>query len=138
SDGGKQYGLSLSHRDRLALFQFPVAPESTVLIDGRKAKVTDLKMGMHVSFRMTPDQLTIDHIEAQAGYLLKGVDLKKQTISVALGGKTLFKDLFAKDADVYIDGEPEALERLKAGMRITLELGTKGGQMVVKEIRVRQ
>ena len=41
----------------------------------------------------------------------------------------------AKDARIVINGKAGKLSDLKAGMRVTLELGTDGQQMVVKGIR---
>jgi hypothetical protein len=44
----------------------------------------------------------------------------------------------ARDARIVIKGKPGKLADLRAGMRVTLELGADGGQVVVKSIKVEQ
>jgi hypothetical protein len=150
---GLQTGLHLSFRD------LPVARNAEILIDGKPAKLADLKIdnstfkerfGLQLSLRLSPDGSEIARIEARSQnsyFFLRGVNPGNRTITVGIGSTGLLAGIdelpVAQDAKILIrDGKSRAkagrLSDLKAGMRLSLELAPTGAQITVRGIRAEQ
>ena len=48
--------------DRLSTFSFKPSPDAAVMIDGKKTKFTDLKVGEKISFWVSADRLTASEL----------------------------------------------------------------------------
>jgi hypothetical protein len=130
-------GLHLSFRD------LPVVEEAEILIDDKKGRLTDLKIGMQINLQIDKERGKITRITAKskngnADFFLKAVDHMRRTIRVAVGttGLLTVEDLsLAKDTNILIGTKEGQLSDLKAGMRVSLELATENDRIVVSGIR---
>jgi len=150
---GIQTGLHLSFRD------LPVSKDAEILIDGKPAKLKDLtidqvtfkqRYGLQLTLRLSNDGTAITRIDARSQnsyFFLKGVDFNNRIITLGIGASGLLAgqdDLpVAEDAKILIRiGKSRAkggrLADLTAGMRISCELATKDGQIVVQGIRAEE
>jgi hypothetical protein len=105
---------------------------------------------LQLALQLSDDGTTIAKIDARSQnsyFYLKGVDLTKRLITVGIGASGLLgtrEDLaVAEDAKILIAlGKSRAKEGrladLKAGMRISFELATKDGQILVRGIRAEE
>ncbi len=132
-----QTGLHLSFRD------LPVVEEAEILIDDKKGRLTDLKIGMQINLQIDKERGKITRITAKsqnACFFLKAVDHMKRTISVAVGatGILTVDDIsLAKDTHILIGTKEGRLSDLRAGMCISLELATESDRIVVRGIRAK-
>jgi RNA polymerase sigma factor (sigma-70 family) len=154
ASSGLQTGLHLSFSD------LPVSTDAEILLDGKPAKLTDLVAidnetfnvwyGLQLALQLSDDGTTITKIDARshnAYFFLKSVDLTNRLISVGIGASGMMAaqdDLaVAEDAKILIRvGKQQFKEArfadLKAGMRISFELATKDGQIVIRGIRAEE
>jgi hypothetical protein len=153
ASSGLQTGLHLSFSD------LPVSTDAEILLDGKPAKLTDLaidnetfktRYGLQLALWLSNDGTTIMRVDARSQncyFFLKGVDLTKRLITVAIGASGLLAaqdDLaVAEDAKILITvGKSRAkkgtIADLKAGMRISFELAAQDGQIVVRGIRAEE
>ena len=99
---------------------------------------------MQLALELSDDGTTIAKIDARSQnsyFFLKGVDLTKRLITVGIGASGLLgtRDDLAVGEDakiLIISGKSRAKEGrfadLKPGMRISFELATKDGRIVVR------
>ncbi|MCI0462144.1 MAG: hypothetical protein L0Z62_34770 [Gemmataceae bacterium] len=134
-----------NHFRRLSLTDLPVARDARVIIDGATGKLADLKAGMRLGLRLAADDLVVTAIDAHSpeelnDYLVKEVDLAKQTLSVTSAGKDFVSGLFVGDTDVYLEdtGDDGDWTALKPGMRVSLSFVASGGQLKVRLIQARK
>jgi RNA polymerase sigma factor (sigma-70 family) len=138
----------------LSLEGLVVAKRASVRLNAKEARLTDLKVGMHLHLRLAADRLTVVAIDAaspppRTHYVLKAVDLVKNTITVTLGEKGLMLERLALARDVriqeeWVDVKEQAvitvgglkLTDLKVGMRVFLELTVRGDRLKVKTIMI--
>ena len=71
-------------------------------------------------------------------YLVKGVDMEKQTLSVTRAGKEFVTGLFVGDAGIFLEGEECGLADLKPGMHVSLSFVATGGQLSLRKIQARK
>src|SRR5262245_39809759 len=112
--GAGAFTLRLSHFQRLFLTDLAVARDAKVSIDKVPGKVADLKRGMRLELRLAADDLVVTGIGAFTpqelkDYLVKEVDVAKQTLSVTRAGKDLLTGLFVGDAGIFLEGEESDL-----------------------------
>jgi RNA polymerase sigma factor (sigma-70 family) len=150
---GIRTGLHLSFSD------LPVAKDAEILIDGRPGTLADLRVdketfkeryGLQMTLRLSADGSAITRIDARsqnAYFFLKGVDVTRRIITVGIGASGLLAGqddlLVARDAKILIEaGKARAREGgladLRAGMRISFELATEDGRIVVRGIRAEE
>jgi RNA polymerase sigma factor (sigma-70 family) len=153
ASSGLQTGLHLSFSD------LPVSMDAEILLDGMPAKLTDLALdnetfktryGLQLALQLSDNGTTITKIDAKsqnAYFFLKSVDLTNRLISVGIGASGLMAaqdDLaVAEDAKILISTAKHRFKEarfadLKAGMRISCELATKDGQIVIRGIRAEE
>jgi hypothetical protein len=134
-------------RSSLSLEGLVVANDATILIDGNKGKFGDLKQGMKLSLQFAADQDMIAKVQAtserQVDYVLKGMDLKKSTVSLTtltVGGQTFSLEGLpvADNAEISIEGQRHKLTDLKAGMHVSLLMTTENGQLEAHHIWARK
>jgi hypothetical protein len=122
----------------------PVAQETEILIDDKKGRLIDLKLGMQISLQIDKERGKIARITAKsknAYFFLKAVDQMRRTISVAIGSADLLTvaDLsLAKDANILIGTKERRLSDLLAspsGTRRWVPVNTKvsGPAAIVSE-----
>jgi RNA polymerase sigma factor (sigma-70 family) len=107
--------------------------DAHVTLDGKPARLTDLKPGTKLTLRFGAEGFALARIEAfvnsQPGspYILKEIAPARNTISVVIDGDVRLDALrLAKDADIEIHGNrgvrKAALRDLEPGMTVHLEL----------------
>jgi hypothetical protein len=133
-NGAGSQGIFLS-------LELPLAKDVRVEIDGRERKVTDLRLGMRLSLRLAKEGLAVVKIDATsrrpgAVPVLKAVDTRTKTITVALGEKVTLEGLSVDEdgTDLDIEGRTARLTDLKPGMRVSLILRARNGLIVVQKI----
>jgi len=141
--GAGAFTLRLSHFQRLFLTDLAVARDAKVSIDNVPGKVADLKRGMRLGLRLAADDLVVTGIDAFTpqelkDYLVKEVDVAKQTLSVTRAGKDLLTGLFVGDAEIFLEGEESDLARLKPGIQVSLSFVATGGQLSLRTIQARK
>src|SRR5262249_10499761 len=141
--GAGAFTLRLSQYQRLFLTDLPVARDAKVSIDNVPGKVADLKVGMRLGLRLAADDLVVTGIDAfppaePKDYLVKGVDVAKQTLSVTRAGKEFVTGLFVGDAAIFLEGEECDLRDLKPGMHVSLSFVATGGQLSLRKIQARK
>jgi hypothetical protein len=153
ADSGIQTGLHLSFRD------LPVAKDAEILVNGKPGQLKDLaidnetfqqRYGAQMILGLSEDGSTITRIDARSKnsyFFLRGVDGTKRTITLSIGASGLLSKQLelpvAEDAIILIGrGKPRLVEGrfsdLKAGMRISFELASTNGQIVVRGIRAEE
>jgi WD40 repeat protein len=114
---------------------FKVAENVDVLIDGKTAAFSDLKPGMHVGLRLSPDGkglvLGVMAFGPRVEGVVKTVNAERNTISILNPDITALGVPVAKDTKVVIDGTRARFSDLKAGMRITLQMSAETEQSLV-------
>jgi RNA polymerase sigma factor (sigma-70 family) len=129
--------------------------KAMIQLDGKNAKLSELKAGMRLTLQMSKNSLTIIGINATSPeqthrylYTVKAVDAIKNTITVTIGeaGPTLEGVPVAKDAkieahqiDIATKGlvtQVLKLSDLQAGMPVRLEMAVDGGKLMVKAMQV--
>jgi RNA polymerase sigma factor (sigma-70 family) len=129
-------------RIQLRLEGLTVSSKAKITIDGKKKKLADVKMGMHVSLTLAKDRLLVTAIRASAPphtLILDDVRVKEKTISVSYGVSKhpLLEHLpLTGNAKITINGKRSTLADLKKGMRVSLQLGAEKDRIVVWEINV--
>jgi len=141
--GAGAFTLRLNHFQRLFLTDVPVARDAKVSIDNVPGKVADLKIGMRLELRLAADGLVVTGIDAftpegSKDYLVKEVDVAKQTLSVTRAGKEFVTGLFAGDAGIFLEGKECDLTNLKPGMQVSLSFVATGGRLSLREIRAQK
>lgn len=123
----------------LVLDWLPVAPEATITIDGKAAKLTDVRAGMKVTLGLAKEGLRIARMTGsmQNWYVLKSVDVAKGTVSVNIEWKNVALDglRVMNDAKIVVEEQEGKLADLKAGMRVSLRIRAEEVQFVVTGIR---
>jgi RNA polymerase sigma factor (sigma-70 family) len=116
---------------------FSLARDIRVVVDGKEAKLADLKVGAKVSVKLGDDKTTVvaiatgagdaDNKKAQGGAgKLKSVDVAKGNITItAIKGDTSIDRTYPIGASVkvFINGEPATLKDLKVSAPVTVKLG---------------
>jgi len=141
-NGNAASGLSLS--------SLSVDPAVKISVDGKEAKLKDLKAGMRVTLRSGEDQSVITKVEATSPrppvfrYVLKEVDAKAKTITATLAEKELDLERIpvAKDAQIqFLEGGDSVklrdakLTDLQPGMHLALGLSVdKDKKIMVRSI----
>ncbi len=92
-----------------------------VHVDGKKAKLSDLKAKMLVALRMSAGKPTVVGISA-AGPKVSGIVKSVEQGSLSLGAAII---PVAPDAVVMIDGKQSALADLRVGMAVTLQMAAE-------------
>jgi RNA polymerase sigma factor (sigma-70 family) len=132
------------HFRPLTLEKLAVARDARITLDGAKARLEDLAMGMHVSLRFAEGKPVVTALEAttrREGHVVRAVNAERGTLTVAVGKDVLLQELpVAKDAYIYLfdRGNVGKLADLKAGMRVFLQLVVKDGRVLVTDIRARK
>jgi hypothetical protein len=113
-----------------------------VLIDGKKAKFTDLKTKMKVTLQMSVIKrrvMTIDVKGPKVDGVLKAIDEKKRTLSMTIVGPQEGAEAIAiaEDAPIHIDGKQGKLSDLQTGMPVTVQMSAKTDERVVVGITSR-
>ena len=150
-DGGKRGWFRREGVTGLDLLDVPVAKGAKIIIDGEAANVADLKAGMHLTLRFSPDKPTIVWINAVSSrsgsvYILSAVDAEKRILTVTNGDRQSMKSLpLATDAKIHeemisLEGGPAKtvnlkLSDLKPGMHLVLQLGLARGELVIRDLR---
>jgi hypothetical protein len=105
---------------------------------------------LQLALQLSDNGTTITKIDARshnAYFFLKSVDLTNRLISVGIGASGMLAaqdDLpVAEDAKIRISTGKHRFKEarfadLKAGMRISFELATKDGQIVIRGIRAEE
>jgi hypothetical protein len=146
---GKKNTISVRCMDRMYLDDIPVSAKARVLIDGKAAKLTELKAGMCIDLtNLAAGQPTVTWIEAFTDnnqrdvFQLEAVDAEEKTIHVRnmLGGITATLSV-AQNAKIVFrtvkGGRREGkLSDLKAKMRISLQMAADAGGIIVRGIEV--
>jgi RNA polymerase sigma factor (sigma-70 family) len=105
-----------------------VAADAQVVIDGKAARLTDLKRNMHVSLLMSAVKGAPDLAVTAAGPnvegLVEAVNAEANTIGVRIPSVQITAQCVpvAVDAKVVIDGKKSKLSDLKVGVRVTLQM----------------
>ncbi len=108
-----------------------LAKDAKLTIDGKEAKLADVKAGASASLTLTEDKKGATAVSVTGGTVLatvKSVDDKANTITIE--GKKVKKGeagpdqtlALAKDAKVVIDGEAKALADIKAGTAVLVSV----------------
>jgi hypothetical protein len=140
----KDLDITFPHGGLLTLTGLTVAKDVEVTLDGKAAKLKDLNVGLQAKLRFSEGQLAVSAIDATSrreGHVLKAVDAKQNTITVAIGKDGTLQDLsVAKDVYIYLyDKANEGkLVDLEGGMRMALKIEVENGKLVVKDIRARK
>jgi hypothetical protein len=121
---------------------FPVAADARIVRTGhakgneKAAKLGDLKEGMRLVLRLSPDNKAVVGIQVAAPTatgVIKSVDAARSSVTVTLGAKDNAKDItyeVEKKAPVLIDGKEGKLADLKEGSPIHLLLSPEDGGVV--------
>jgi RNA polymerase sigma factor (sigma-70 family) len=122
---------------------FKVAKEAEVIIDGKAAKLTDLKSNMKVSLQMSALKELVLGIQAYGATVegvLKSVDVKKNTVSVHIPSAqmTAAGVAVADDARVVLAGKEGKLSDLKAGMQVTLQMAADPERSLIIAVTVKK
>jgi len=136
----------------------PLDDKAVVTINGKQAKLGDLKKGMTATVEVAPGKALIRRVAAFDGvkaetYTLTAIDLKKRTATLrsASRGVTLkdmplakaaeaagYKAAVVNAAGVFQIGPGEkvaaTLADVKPGSEVTLECGFEGGKYVITKI----
>ena len=134
----------------LILRDLKLEKEARIMLDGKPAKLADLKPETRLSLRFAPERFRLLRIDAFASaklmpaYVLKEIVPARNTISVALkdwDGETRLDALpLAKNADIEIHSDrgmrKAALRDLEPGMTVHLELAPDdAGKLIVRAIK---
>jgi RNA polymerase sigma factor (sigma-70 family) len=119
---------------------YDVTKDAAVRVNGTERKFTDLKAGMRVSLQLSALKPVVVGVRAAGPTvecLLKAVDTARRTLTVNLPHQHLtIKDLpLAKDAKVLLNGKEAGLADLKAGTRVTLQMGAETDTNLVVGVR---
>ena len=71
-------------------------------------------------------------------YLIKEVDVAKQTLSVTRAGKEFVTSWSVGDAEILLEGNESELTDLKPGMQVSLSFVATGGQLSLRRIQARK
>jgi hypothetical protein len=109
---------------------FSLARKVSVTIDGKEAKLEDLKEGMLVFVRLegASEATAIRAEGATLGGVVESVDVAAGT--VALGGERPRTMAVAPDVRVTINGRPGRLQDIDGGIRAALQLSADGSRVV--------
>jgi Cu/Ag efflux protein CusF len=111
-----------------------VAKDTTLEIDGKPAKLTELPRGAHITLVLAVDQ-TARNLRAEGSPVsgvVRAVDFDKKTITVEdKEGEKTFP--VAQDAHVEVDGKPATLAGLPRGANANLTLGVD--EKTVRNVR---
>jgi hypothetical protein len=123
----------------ITLDHLVVQPDAEVVIDGKKSKLENLRVGMRLALHLADGQAAVRRLEGKSptpDLVLKSVDRERRRITLKVKkGKTLLTDLvLAKDASVFLDGAKAALTDLRPGMAISLSLAGEGDRIVVRSV----
>lgn len=123
--------------DNPAMKDFSFLRETKVLIDGKPAKIEDLKEGMRIQVTCMPGLTDVLSVSVE-GKIQKGrliaVDAAAGTMKV---GQEAQEDVvkLAKDCRVLLDGRETKLGDLPARGVVLLKYSTAGDQVVSVEVR---
>jgi RNA polymerase sigma factor (sigma-70 family) len=140
--------VSLPSGNEVYLEGLGIATDATILIDGKRRKLTDLQPGMRLSLQLASDRPVVTRVHAvwsEPYYVIRAIDAAANTLTVDLVGRrgtapealaNTFEDLaVARNVRVTLGGKKAALADLKPGMRVALALAVDQNQLVVRDIR---
>jgi len=123
---------TLTMTDKIGEATFPVVQGARIVLDGKPAKLADLKEDMEVDLRLTADAETVLKITAEPQLrpaVVKAVDAGANTLTVTdKFGQLTF--MVAQGAKIVIDGKAGTLADLKEGMEVGLRLSADGKTVV--------
>jgi hypothetical protein len=129
----------------LILKDLKLAKDATITLDGKPAKLADLKPEMRLVFRFAPKSFRLAHIGATKpqtvpAYVLKEIVPARNTISVAdWTGEMLDALPLAKNVDIEIHSKngmrKAAIRDLEPGMTVHLELTPDADKLTVRAIK---
>jgi hypothetical protein len=129
-----------------------LAPEAKVLIDGRTANLTDLKVGMTLLLKIAKGKTQISAIQAvtqskEDQYFVEAVDLKKNTITVRVNNTTAELPL-GKGAKMIVEMVPPGVNQAQTvespvtdiarGTPVHLQMGVEGERLVIRSLKISQ
>lgn len=121
-------GASLTVRTKEVNRKYPVRPTASVLIDGKRARLSDLKSGCRVEVGLTPEG-EVARVAAVGPVVrcpLRAVDAERRTLTVvwrAGDSRTTIRTFpLVADAEVFVGGEPARLSGLAPGEQVLLHL----------------
>ncbi len=116
----------------------PVAKDATIVQDGKKAKLEELKKGARATLTLSPDQKTVVSISVAGNTTqapLKAVDAEKSTVTITAEtrqGKVDRTFQVAKDAKVTLDGKQAKLADVKAGTIVVMTFSAAEANTVIQ------
>jgi RNA polymerase sigma factor (sigma-70 family) len=118
-------GATLSVTEETGRKDYKLAEGARVTIDGKDAKVTELKPGMTVSLRLSavyPVIFGVTAIGPQLDGVVRIVDAERKSLSVLLRSPRLVvSGLSTEGAAITVGGKPGTLTDLRPGMRVQLQ-----------------
>ena len=97
--------------------------DTKVVVNGRKAKLGDLKLKMLVALRMSAGKPAVARIDAagpKVAGVVKALDAEGHRLSLGAEGLTV-----SPDAIVWIDGKHGKLADLRPGMNVTVQMSAE-------------
>src|SRR5262249_18816333 len=126
-----------SRQDQLTTDKtFPVAKDATILQDGAKVKLADLKKGFRAALTLSPDQKTVTAISVDGGTLqgqFRSANFDRNTINV-IAGRDMSLKVFhvVRETKITLDGGKQGtIKDLKAGTTLVLTLSVEDRNTVI-------
>jgi hypothetical protein len=115
---------------------YDVAKDADIFVNGKAAKLSDLKPHMKVFLQMPALKelvVSVAAIGTKVEGVVKAVDADNNTVSVHIPSSQMTAQgvPVAKDAKVVINGTEGNLSDLKTGMRVTLQMSAESEQSYV-------
>jgi hypothetical protein len=115
---------------------YPVAEDATILQDGTKAKLADLKKGFRAALRLSPDQKTVTGISVDGGTVqgqFRSANFDRNTIRVIAGRDMALKTFhLVRETKITLDGGKEGtVKDLKPGTMLVLTLSVEDRNTVI-------
>src|SRR5262249_33575415 len=115
---------------------FPVAKDATILQDGGKVKLADLKKGFRAALTLSPDQKIVTGISVDGGTVqgqFRSANVGRNTINLIAGRDMALKVFhLVRETKITLDGGKEGtVKDLKPGTRIVLTLSVEDRNTVI-------
>jgi hypothetical protein len=115
---------------------FPVAKDATILQDGGKVKLADLKKGFRAALTLSPDQKTVTGISVDGGTVhgqFRSANVDRNTIRVIAGRDMALKTFhLVRETKIALDGGKEGtIKDLKPGTMLVLTLSVEDRNTVI-------